>query len=311
MDKKMLLGIPVILLLTVTVAFANGSLVNGGFETPTVTATQGWDIFDSGTSGMGWTVEWYDGSTSYGGQTRPEPAHLELHRGVNNWQPHSGDQHAELDTDWDGPGGGLNNEPASVKITQDIETTAGCEYTLTYYWSPRPGHGNNILSVFIDGENIANHSEDGSGNSNTDWHGETYTFTGDGSTVEISFIETGTPDSLGMFLDDVSITEECPTCEVTGDLTEEDDLVPDVRLGTNRWIFDGEDWITGEIPGNGRGPRKEFTIEDTYGCNCEQILNWLHENYPEEYGEMKGHWKFGCSISVMEDFIALTQLESE
>lgn len=309
MNKKMLLGIIPAMLLLVTTVMA--SVDNGGFEMPVVTATQGWDIFDSGTSGIGWTVEWYDGSTSYDGSIRPEPAHLELHRGVNNWQPHSGDQYAELDTDWDGPDGGLNNEPASVKITQDVDTTTGCEYTLTYYWSPRPGHGDNILSVFIDGENIANHSEDGSGNSNTNWHEETYTFTGIGSTIEIGFVETGTPDSLGMFLDDVSITEECPTCELTGDPTGADDDVPDVRLGTNRWMFDGIEWITGEIPGKGKGPRKSFTIEDTYGCNCEQILDWLKENYPDEHGEMEGHYKFGCSISIMEDFIALTQPQPE
>ncbi|MCK4552622.1 hypothetical protein KAT80_00265 [Candidatus Pacearchaeota archaeon] len=79
-----------------------------------------------------------------------------------------------------------------------------------------------------------------------------------------------------------------------------------LRLGTNRWIWDGTEWITGELKGKGVGPKKSFTIQDTHGCSCEQILDYLHENYPEEYGKMKGHRKFGCSSSVMDAFLELT-----
>lgn len=186
----------------------SGSVVNGDFEAPIVNQpTYKWDIFDSGTTGLGWTVEWYDGSTSYGGQTRPEPAHLELHRGVNNWSSYNGTQHAELDTDWDGPGGGLNNEPASVKIYQDIATCPGRTYTLSYAWSPRPGHGDNELDVYWNGSSIATHS--GSGGSNTMWTEVIKTgLPSAGYSTRLEFIETGTPDSLGMFLDAVSVVEE-------------------------------------------------------------------------------------------------------
>jgi hypothetical protein len=83
--------------------------------------------------------------------------------------------------------------------------------------------------------------------------------------------------------------------------TEEDVLLEE--LETNRWIWNGGDWIT-KNP-NGKGPQKDFTIEQTKGCSCIQILEYLHENYPEEYGEMQGHYKFGCSQSVMQDFINL------
>jgi hypothetical protein len=178
-------------------------VVNGGFETPIVTASQGWDIFDSGTTGLGWTVEWYGGSTSYGGQTRPEPAHLELHRGVNSWLPNDGYQHAELDTDWDGPGGGLSGEPASVNIYQDLPTSGGyCN--VKYSWSPRPAHSDNQLAVYWGGTQIGTHS--GSGGSNTMWTDESYILTST-ENDRLEFIETATPDSLGMFLDSVSV--EC------------------------------------------------------------------------------------------------------
>ena len=77
-----------------------------------------------------------------------------------------------------------------------------------------------------------------------------------------------------------------------------------MQLQTNRWMFNGTAWIT-KLP-NGTGPQKSYTIEDTQGCSCKQILDWLHENHPEEYGNMLGHYKYGCSISIMDAFIELT-----
>jgi hypothetical protein len=178
-------------------------VTNGGFETPEVTAAQGWDIFDSPAGG--WMVEWWGGSTSYGGQIRPDPAHLELHEGVNGWLPYDGDQYAELDTDWDGPGGGLNNEPASVEISQTLAACPSGLYTLRYAWSPRPSHSDNALQVIWDGSVIDSHS--GAGGSNTNWMLEEHEYLSGPSsgTVTLAFRETGNPDSLGMFLDSVSI----------------------------------------------------------------------------------------------------------
>lgn len=74
--------------------------------------------------------------------------------------------------------------------------------------------------------------------------------------------------------------------------------VPEKRLGTNRWIWNEEEWETNEP--EGEGPQKEFTMVDTRGCSCSQILDTMG-------GKMMGHRKFGCSISVMEDFIASMQ----
>jgi hypothetical protein len=177
-------------------------VVNGGFETPIVTATQKWDIYDSGTAGLDWVVEWYDGSTSYAGQTRPEPAHLELHRGVLG-NAYSGEQYAELDTDWDGPGGSLSNEPASVKIYQDIPTIPGQTYNIKFYFSPRPDHPENILEFSWNGEVKATASA--AGGSSTNWTEYNYNFTAASTTTRLQFIEKGTPDSLGSFLDDASV----------------------------------------------------------------------------------------------------------
>lgn len=176
-------------------------IINGGFEQPAL-PPQSWNIFASGTPGLGWTVEWAD---DYPGA--PDPAYLELHRGVNGWFSYEGYQHAELDTDWQGPGGGGSGEPASVKISQSIVTCTFEKYTLSFAWSPRPGHDNNALKVYWDGGLIFDSGVvSGVGNPNTVWTLETITgLTVSGSSTLIEFVETGNPDSLGMFLDAVSV----------------------------------------------------------------------------------------------------------
>jgi len=193
------------------------NVVNGSFETPVVGTSQGWDIYDSGTEGLGWTVEWYDGSTSYGGQTRPEPPHLELHKSGNEpntseipdgWQANDGIQYAELDTDWDGPGGGLNNEPASVKIYQELQTCPGQDYKLKFSWANRPDSRVSKVQVFWNGTLVSSEFT-GSGGSSTSWNDATFTVQATGETTRLEFIETGTADSYGMFLDSVSV--EVPT----------------------------------------------------------------------------------------------------
>ena len=202
---------------------ANGGnlVINGDFEDPVVTHPAEWDIF---ASVPGWTVEWYSVSTSYEDETRPDPALLELHRGVNDWLPYSGEQHAELDTDWDGPPSSeeLKGEPASVKIYQDLETLPGKPYTLSYAWSPRPYYDDNELEVWWDGVKIGDHS--GSGGSSTAWTLETKpVYASTGSTTRLEFVEVGNPDGLGMLLDAVSVArararKDCPAEKATGEI---------------------------------------------------------------------------------------------
>ncbi|MFA4880660.1 MAG: DUF642 domain-containing protein [Candidatus Doudnabacteria bacterium] len=181
---------------------------NGGFETPEVTDAAKWEIFPSGATGLFWTIGWEPGqSTTYGGQTRPDPALKELQEGVNGWLPAEGDQYAELDTDWFGPGNPLSGEPARVNIYQNITTTIGNTYKLTYKYSPRPGVGadNNTLIVRVNDSQVATHSA--VGGSNTIWTEYTYEFKATGTTTKIEFAAGGASDSLGVFLDDVKLVE--------------------------------------------------------------------------------------------------------
>lgn len=71
--------------------------------------------------------------------------------------------------------------------------------------------------------------------------------------------------------------------------------VPTVRLGVNRFALTDNDTIFDTTPPKGKGPQKAFTLADTAGCSCEQII--------QELGLGEGHTKYGCSISAMEEWV--------
>jgi thrombospondin type 3 repeat protein len=72
--------------------------------------------------------------------------------------------------------------------------------------------------------------------------------------------------------------------------------VPTVKLGVNRWADVNGDGVFDTTPPNGEGPGRSYTMADTGGCTCEQIILAL--------GLGEGHRKHGCSISAMDDWIA-------
>lgn len=183
-------------------------IANGSFEAPIVQDPALWDIFPSGTASLIWQAEWADiNANSYQSVSRPEPAMIELHRSVAGWLPKDGQQHAELDSDWQGPSGSLDGEPALVKIYQDVPTVIGRSYHLSYWFSPRPGTGSsqNELTAMADNLVLRTDSSDGSPNANTVWTNYTADFTATGLITRIAFVGGGTNDSLGVFLDDVAL----------------------------------------------------------------------------------------------------------
>ncbi len=72
--------------------------------------------------------------------------------------------------------------------------------------------------------------------------------------------------------------------------------VPTVELKPNHWALVDGDFDT-VSKGKGKGPGRSYTIEDTAGCSCEQII--------DELALGKGHEKFGCSISAMDEWVGL------
>jgi hypothetical protein len=64
-------------------------------------------------------------------------------------------------------------------------------------------------------------------------------------------------------------------------------------LKPNHWALTDDDGIFDTVS-KGKGPNRSYTIEDTAGCSCEQII--------EIQGLGDGHTKHGCSISAMDDW---------
>lgn len=224
-------------------------LLNDDFEgPPTVTHTTGWDIFDDGTPGLGWRVEWVNATTPFGGFDRPSVAKIEFHKSGNlpntsdipdGWTAHSGTQYIELDSDWTGHSAVLNNEPALVRIYQDVTTIPGTKYELRYWHSYRPGRGltDNTMNVKADGAILRTVTADGTGQNSTNWVEYVDVFTATDNSTRIEFEGAEDDNSFGIFLDDISLFELSCSTQIGNNqcsLWEEKDLTD----GDIFWNFD-------------------------------------------------------------------------
>ena len=106
-------------------------------------------------------------------------------------------------------------------------------------------------------------------------------------------------DELNDELDD-EILGSADLCENTTS-----DILFSENLGVNRYSWNGNVWITVK-PKTKELIEVEEMMTMTRGCSCFDILRQLPVIDPDLYGEMEGHWKFGCSKSVIEDFVRLT-----
>jgi predicted extracellular nuclease len=70
------------------------------------------------------------------------------------------------------------------------------------------------------------------------------------------------------------------------------------QLNPNHWaLTDGDSEFDTVLKGKGNGPNRSYSIFDTAGCSCEQII--------EAQGLGNGHSKYGCSIDVMDNWVEL------
>jgi len=119
--------------------------------------------------------------------------------------------------------------------------------------------------------------------------------------LQIGFLSTATNwEGSGILYDNIAFFEAVDD-DADGILDHADvcpetvipESVPTQQLGVNRWaLVDGDGvFDTFAPPGGGNGPDFEFTVEDTRGCSCEQII--------EAWALGWGHTKFGCSTGVI------------
>ena len=74
--------------------------------------------------------------------------------------------------------------------------------------------------------------------------------------------------------------------------------VPTQGLNPNHWALTDDDLDFDTVTkGKGGGPGRSYNTTETGGCSCEQII--------EELDLGNGHTKHGCSISAMDDWVAI------
>ena len=254
-------------------------IVNGGFENPSVSGA--WDIFQDGTSGLGWTVAWQSGSGDN------SLANLEIQTS-SLWSPQEGNQYAELDSDFDGPNGSTFNEAASTKISQTIDTIPGQTYTVKFYLAGRPGtdYNDNKIIFYIDEvEWDASFTTSAVGASDTYWYLKEYTFEAVKGQTTIALGDNGDANSFGSFVDNVSVTcgdDTNPPTGDTGSIKICKIIINKEGQVTAGSEFSGETFtipVTGDEYSNNVIFTAELSVNETlgnenqYGMQCKTLEN--------------------------------------
>lgn len=115
------------------------------------------------------------------------------------------------------------------------------------------------------------------------------TITCDGVTLQNAELPVANADA-----DQDGVTDDLDQCPAT----TWPESVPTRSLNPNHWaLVDGDRQFDTVIRGRAGGTGRAYTLDDTAGCSCEQIIDAL------DLGD--GHRKFGCSNSAMDEWVAL------
>lgn len=201
--KRVILGC-MVLLLAVVVAQADQLVKNGSFENPfpwqttlACGATPGSNQDNwfcnapSGFPGMFWTVlnvsNGQAGILEFWGPNAPPP---------QNVPPEDGQQLVELD--------GNQN----VQISQSIATCPGANYALSYYYRSRFLTGSSTFGMLVRwaGVNVASHQGVFS-----PWQNGALSLPGKFGLQDLVFVGAGDSDTIGMLLDNVTLTGPNPS----------------------------------------------------------------------------------------------------
>jgi hypothetical protein len=233
---------------------------NGGFEFPKVDNSQGWDVFANGTIGLDWAVNWMPSVTG-----APVLGNLEIQ---NNFLgvAKGGVQYAELDSDWNFD---ISGESASTVISQNIATIPGKTYNLKYSFSARPdtGSADNMMDILWGGALASSTSATGIGFSTNIWKDYSMDVVATTTLTTLSFADKGPANSLGVFLDDVSLV--CDTC-----VTKSGFIVSDTDTS-----------VTGEtlVPATILSPIHTAWTADVDGASTS--AKWIWSSNPVDQGD--------------------------
>jgi hypothetical protein len=155
---------------------ASNIVVNGSFELPAL-SNPSWSLFDSI---PGWSLA--------------SGPYIEVQNHVAG-NPYDGNQFVELDS------------TAESAIFQDLPTLTGVQYYLSFAFSPRPGVPVNSMGVSWNGSSVTTVSATGTGLLDTSWTVYNFTVTASSTTTRLQFSGLGPSDSLGEYVDAVSVEQ--------------------------------------------------------------------------------------------------------
>lgn len=293
-------------------ALAAELVVNGGFEEPVVTSPMGWTTYfgenytlgiatcpvgdttcNDGTLMPGWDVVWSD--TMHAFPDYPimwMPGRLELQRdppdpddAIANCPAKEGFQKAELDSHHR-----LGNPDNNVTIFQSIEICPRTPHVFTFSWKGRLDVvGNSDLDVLIDDVVLSEYRT-----FSTSWSDETYLFvSGDDDFMTIGFHSCGDGNTLGVFLDAISLIgpdgseeEPCP----------DSDLCADGKPRVLTLLYDGD--VNGEDQHN--------QVSDEVIVEPAVVANFPSEAYIKVFGQNKNKPALFSGIFKIGEFIEIS-----
>jgi hypothetical protein len=103
---------------------------------------------------------------------------------------------------------------------------------------------------------------------------------------------TGIPVVIDIDGDGITEGDFCPNTTT--------DTAGNTKLNPNHWQYNGYYWIKG-VTKNGRSSTAAYTMVDTRGCSCDQVITWLEQKTGNSYG---GQSKFGCTAGTLEEFMS-------
>lgn len=167
---------------------ATNLVTNGSFESPIVTDHGGqWQLFPGDSGVNGWRNADY----------------IEIQSNLLFGNAADGKQYVELDS---------NTGDGNHWLVQTFETVIGQKYLFSFAFSPRPGITDNTLYSGVASYRGGPHwltfdtlSSSGASINGTNWTYYSYSFLADWTSSTLAFKDAGPDDSLGTFIDDVSV----------------------------------------------------------------------------------------------------------
>ena len=172
----------------------------GGFEWVSLNRNQRWDIFTDEDL-EGWHVSWLNDQACP--TDRPPVLEIQGYGLCTGTEGEiEGNNHAELDSDCQGPGGGRNaNERTTVKIERMLATVAGQRYQVSFYARSRyRASGTQTIYAQWGEEALMEHPAPIS------WTQYTFEVLAEDTETLLLFADLGDANTLGVLLDDIEVT---------------------------------------------------------------------------------------------------------